>query len=240
MAGRWERPARDARRCCSCRKGRSAPDEQVDHGDRKGDLADTERNAEIHRAGELGDEDDDGKDSGEEGELNAEAPVGGGPASGSRGGPATGGGAPPRGPPPAALTSPARPPRLCRPFGAAFLRVPAALASLAHARAFSVSTSVDTSALGSSVARRRSASRLPPSARSAPSPCSAVNSLSAAARRARRRRAATSVRSRWASRASASSVIPLGGDTDDTAITGTSLDPSAARACSRSPWARRA
>ena len=82
---------------------------------------------------------------------------------------------------------------------------------------------------GPGPASRRSASRRPPSARSARSPCSAASSRRAERRRARGRGARPRPgRARCSSSASASSSTPLPAASDDTASTGTS--PRAHRA----------
>ena len=121
------------------------------------------------------------------------------------------------------------------------LRLPPALASPAHARAFK---RLDQRGhVGRRVLRRQQALGL------APATQGSQRALAVLGRELPERRRPACVQpafddvecaSRCASSASASSGIPLGGGTEDTGITGTSLDPSAASACSRSRWARRA
>ena len=85
-------------------------------------------------------------------------------------------------------------------------------------------------------ARRAAARRLrrPPRPRRPRSPCSAMKSASAPSRRARVRVAGRSSAARWASSASASSSIPLGGGTLLTATTGVPRSPSERSAALRS------
>src|SRR5918999_4555086 len=76
-AARSPRHARGVRPCCWSAEARSAPNQEIDHGDGEGNLTDPERDPEVGGAGQLRDERDDGEDGDGEGDLDGEAPGGG-------------------------------------------------------------------------------------------------------------------------------------------------------------------